>query len=289
MKRILQEPLLHFLLLGALLFLVYGLVTGPIRGPEEIVVTRGRIEHLAASFTAIWQRKPTETELKGLVDDWVREEIATREAMALGLDQDDTVIRRRLRQKLDFVSDDVAALAEPTDADLNAYLQAHPETFRVEPQLTFSQVYLDPERHGENLAREAARLLAQLRKAGSKADISTLGDPLLLERSFQSAPTSDIAKQFGEGFAAELAKVSPGQWEGPIDSGYGLHLVFVSARTEGRLPDLASVHDAVRREWENAQRLEANRKYYEDLLKRYTVTIESPEPVKPQENPVGRH
>ena len=284
MKRILKEPLLHFLLLGAGLFIAYSLMSSPGRSnePGKIVVTVGQVEHLAAGFARTWQRPPTDAELKGLIDDWVREEIATREAIAMGLDKDDTVIRRRLRQKLEFVSDDIAAQIEPTDADLNAYLQAHPESFRIEPRFTFSQVYLNPDKHGDNLARDAAKLLAQLRQAGGMADTSALGDSLLLERTYQSTPTGEVAKQFGDEFAAKLGELSPGQWQGPIESGYGVHLVLVSERTEGRLPELAEVHDVVRREWDNARRLEGNGKFYQELLKRYTVTVESLEPVKEQ-------
>jgi hypothetical protein len=240
----------------------------------KIVVTAGQVEHLAAGFTKAWQRPPTDAELKGLIDDWVREEIATREAMALGLDKDDTVIRRRLRQKMEFVSDDIATQAEPTDADLSAYLQTHPESFRVEPRLTFSQVYLNPAKHGGHLARDAARALAELKHAGAAADLAALGDPFLLEHTFQSVPTSEIAKQFGEKFAAELGGLTPGQWQGPVASGYGVHLVLVNERIEGRLPTLAEARDAVRREWANAQRLEASRRFYEEMLKRYTVTVE---------------
>lgn len=190
MKRILKEPLLHFLLLGAGLFIAYGLMSTPgsRAASGQIVVTVGHVEHLAAGFAKTWQRPPTDAELKGLVDDWVREEIATREAIALGLDRDDTVIRRRLRQKLDFVSEDIAAQTEPTDADLNAYLKAHPESFRVEPRFTFRQVYLNPAKHGDTLARDAAQVLAQLQQAGGMADVSALGDSLLLENQFAAVP-----------------------------------------------------------------------------------------------------
>jgi hypothetical protein len=204
--------------------------------------------------------------------------------MVLGLDKDDTVIRRRLRQKLEFVSDDIAAQAEPTDADLNTYLRAHPESFRVEPRITFSQVYLNPERHGKNLAHDAERLLAQLKRAGGKADISELGDSLLLEQTFQSVPASEVERQFGKEFADELVRLSPGQWQGPVESGYGVHLVMVSERMEARRPELAEVRDLVRREWENAHRIESNRRFYKDLLKRYTVTVEGLEPLKEQES-----
>ena len=282
MKRILREPLLHFLLLGAGLFIAYSLMSKPgsSSAPGKIVVTAGQVEHLAAGFAKTWQRPPTDPELKGLIDDWVRDEIAAREAMALGLDKDDTVIRRRLRQKLEFVSDDIAAQTEPTDADLNAYLQAHPESFRVEPWLTFSQVYLDPVKHGDHLIRDTAQLLARLKQLGGKADTSTLGDSLLLEHTFQSVPTSEIAKQFGEEFAANLGELSPGEWHGPVESGYGVHLVWISERTEGRLPELADVRDVVRREWANAQRLEANQKFFQELLNRYSVTIEGLDPTE---------
>jgi len=284
MKRILKEPLLHFLLLGAALFIAYSLIAKPGSGgaPGKINVTVGQIEHLAAGFAKTWQRPPTDAELKGLVDDWVREEIATREAVAMGLDKDDSVIRRRLRQKLEFVSDDIAAQTKPTDADLNAYLQAHPESFRVEPRITFSQVYLDPTKHGQHLARDAAQLLAKLQQAGGKVDTSTLGDSILLEHSFQSAPTGEVSRQFGEKFAAALAGLAPGQWQGPIESGYGVHLVYVNERTAARAPALAEVRDTVQREWVNAQRLDGNARFYQELLKRYTVTIEAVQRAKQQ-------
>lgn len=249
-------------------------MSGPGSVPEEIVVSTGRVEHLAATYARTWQRQPTEAELKGLIDDWVREEIANREAIALGLDKDDTVIRRRLRQKLEFMSEDVAALSAPTDAELSAFLDAHPEMFRLEPRYTFSQVYLDPQLHGDKLARDAARILAQLSAAGAQADISTLGDSLLLEQNYRSVSRREVAVQFGEDFATRLDGVAPGTWQGPIQSGYGVHLVLVIERTDGRAPELAAVRDDVRREWENTRRLENNREVYENLLERYTVVIE---------------
>lgn len=284
MKRILAEPLLHFLLLGTLLFAAHGLLSTPDThdAAGTIVVTRGQIEHLATGFARSWQRPPTESELEGLIDDWVREEIATREALALGLDQDDTVIRRRLRQKLEFVSEDIAAQTEPTEAELAAYLQAHPEAFRIEPRFTFRQVYFDPGKRGDNLARDIAAVLAQLRQAGGEADSSALGDSLLLEATFEATPASEVAKQFGDVFAAALAGLPPGQWHGPIESGYGVHLVFVSQHAPGRLPELAAVRDIVHREWANAQRLAGNEKFYAELRKRYSVTIEGWNPVRRQ-------
>ena len=218
--------------------------------------------------------------MEGLIRDYVREEVFAREAVALGLDKDDTIIRRRLRQKLEFISEDVAAHAEPTDEQLRAYLKEHPDTFRGDRRFTFSQVYLDPQRRGANLSRDAAQMLAQLRRPGSKADIATLGDSLMLENEFKALPASEVVKQFGEKFAAVLGEMPTGQWHGPIESGFGVHLVLLSERTDGSLPALEDVRAAVRREWTNARRMEANEKFYRTLLQRYTVTIERPEVAK---------
>lgn len=282
MKRILKEPLLHFLLLGVGLFLAYRMVPKNVGSGEsgEILVTQGQIEHLAAGFAKTWQRPPTPKELAGLVRDRVREEVYCREAIAMGLDKDDTVIRRRLRQKMEFVSDDLAAQVEPSDADLNSFLLAHPDTFRVSPQFTFRQVYLNPEKHKGRLASDATQLLAQLNQSDSASDTSGLGDALMLDQQYAAVSASEVARQFGDKFAAKLNGLSPGQWQGPIESGYGVHLVLVSKRTEGRLPALNEVRDAVAREWASARRLEANERFYQELLKHYTVTIETPKVVE---------
>ncbi len=278
MKRLLREPLFHFLILGALIFAVFKFTSrGEASEPGTIVVTQGQIESLVTGFTRTWQRPPTQTELDGLINEFVREEVCAREAIALGLDKDDTIIRRRLRQKLEFISESVATQAVPTEEQLRKYFEAHADKFRGEHRFTFTQVYLDPQRHGANLSRKTALMLAQLHQAGSKGAVSLLGDSRLLEPTFAELPTSEVSKQFGEKFAAKLGELPVGQWQGPIESGYGVHLVFINSRIEGRLPALAEVRDAVQREWANTQRLETNEKVYQALLKRYRVTIEQPQ------------
>ncbi len=280
MKGLLREPLLHFLLLGAGLFVALDLVGKGSNGdPGRIVVTQGQIEHIAATFARVHERLPDPPELEALIRDHVREEVYVREALALGLDRDDTIIRQRLRQKVEFLSEDVAASVEPTDADLQAYLTAHPETFRVERRFTFSHVYLNPERRRDSLARDATQLLARLKQAGAGADLAALGDPFLLDHEFNRMAASDVVHQFGERFATKLGELPLGEWQGPLESGYGAHLVLVNERTEGRLPALGEVRDSVRREWQNVQRLEANEKFFQGLLDRYTVVVEQERPV----------
>ena len=271
--KLLKEPLFHFLLLGAAIFGGHRLVAGErATAPDEIVVTQGRIDALTAAFTRTWQRPPTTSERDGLIRDYIREEVYAREALALGLDQDDVVIRRRLRQKLEFVSEDVLAPPEPTDDQLRAYLTSHPDEFRLEARFTFRHIFLNGEHRGEALARDAARLLAQLGQPGTDPD--TLGDPFLVDRRFEALPSGLVAEQFGEQFAATLAELPTGQWVGPVASAYGTHLVFVAQRTGGRAPALEEVGDAVRREWVNAQRAESSERFYQGLLKSYSVTIE---------------
>jgi PPIC-type PPIASE domain len=277
--RFLREPLLHFLLLGALIFAAFRFVSGDdANRPSKIVVTQGQIESLAITFGRTWRRPPTAAELEGLVRDYVREEIYAREAMTLGLDRDDTIIRRRLRQKLEFISEDVANQADPSEEQLRAYLTEHPDVFRTDRRFTFDQVYLNPQQRVRNLEHDAAQMLARLQRAGSKADVASLGDSLMLDYEFNAIPAIEVAKQFGEKFAAKLGQLPVGQWQGPIESGYGAHLVLLRQRTEGHVPALEEVRDAVRSAWANAHLVEASEQFYQNLLKRYHVIIEASQP-----------
>lgn len=276
MKRLLREPLLHFLLLGAVLFAAHGILSrGSISEPGRIVVTQGQIESMALLYARSWQRAPTDAELQGLIRNYVREEVLYREGLALGLDRDDPIIRRRVGQKLEFISENAEA-AEPSDGDLQAYLDSHPAVFAAEPRFTFRHIYLDPRRHKKMLAADAGRMLNELNSPGSSLDASSLGDPTTLPLDFDKAAASRIKNTLGIQFAKALAEIAPGPWTGPVESGYGMHLVQVSERAEPRIPALAEVREAVKREWQLARRIAASEKSYQNLLQRYTVTIERP-------------
>ena len=281
-----REPLLHFLGIGALLFRLFNWKGAGGPGSSRIVITPGQIDAMVASFTRTWQRPPTERELKGLVDDYVREEMATREAMAVGLDRDDTIIRRRLRQKLEFVAEDTIDATPPTETDLQAWFTAHAETFRTEPEVAFRQVYLNPERHGASLDADARALVARLEgAAGAAADVTTLGDSLMLPQDVTRSTRADVARQFGDGFADAVLKAETGRWVGPLRSGYGLHFVWVRERHEGRAPALAEVRPMVEREFTSARRTRELNAMYERMLQRYQVTLEkrpeAPQPAPP--------
>ena len=288
-KKFMREPLVHFLALGAAIFMVYGLMSRGTGGdPEKIVVTQGQIASMRQSYIATRQRAPTRDELQGLIRDRVQEEVYYREALALGLDKDDAIIRRRLQQKMAFVSEGLAAPAEPSDAELAAYLKAHAATFTTERRFSFRQVYLNPQRHGANLARDAQRLRARLNQAGgAKANVASFGDPILLEREYDNVSAREVANTFGETFVAALSNLPTAQWQGPVESGYGAHLVFLAERTESRVPALAEVREAVRREWNDAKQREAAAKSYRVLLRKYSVTVETPSEASNTPDPVA--
>ncbi len=273
----LREPLLHFLLIGAALFLLYRALNGnEPSSPRSIVVSESRVEALAENFAKTWMRPPSAPELKGLVDDYVAEEVYYREAVAMGLDRDDTVIRRRLRQKMEFVTDDVALAAPATDPQLQAYLDAHRDKFLEPARYSFQQVFLSRERRGETVGRDAERVLAQLRAGKSAADAQSLGDATMLPPGMESATPQDIDNTYGSEFADAIANAPPGQWTGPVSSGYGVHLLKVDRRDPGALPPLAQVRAAVEREWEAEQRRKAKDALLQQLMSKYDVRIEGP-------------
>ncbi len=277
--NLLKDPFLHFLLIGAALFATYRLVnreSAP--DPQQIIVSPGQIEHMTTTFARTWQRPPTSRELNGLIDQYVKEEIFSREAVKLGLDRNDTVIRRRLQQKMEFITDDLLSAEEPTDATLNEFLAKHPDAFRTEPRYTFRQVFYSAGRRGEALESDVLKLLAELKDKGAEADISELGDPTLLPLSMTNETRRSVENTFGREFSAALTRAAAGEWIGPIRSNFGLHLVLIEQREDGGVPELAEVREAVRREWEHARREESARKFFEDLLNQYQVVVDWPKP-----------
>lgn len=273
MKKLLREPLLHFLLIGLALFIVFELINDSRFGDtdSQIVVSAGRIEQLENIFTRTWLRPPTEEELKGLIDDFVLEEIYYRQAVAMGIDRDDTVIRRRLRQKFEFLTDDLAATIEPTQQELAAYLAANSDAFRRDTTYTFEQVYINPDKAGVDLNARVADQLSALRTGNTPSANSGL-----LPSHFDAEPARVVNNTFGTGFSENLDALEPGEWQGPVESGLGLHLVRLESVVEGTLPELADIRRAVEREWANEKRLETRRMINEQLLKDYEVEIEWP-------------
>ncbi len=288
MTKLLREPLLHFLLLGAAMFGAYQLVSDarfsgnqPL---EEIVITEGHIDALILEFESVWQRPPTEQELDGLVQAHIREEVMYREALAMSLDRDDTIIRRRLQQKLAFLTEDIASLEEPTEAELEAFLATNQERFREQTRFSFEQVYFNVSERGPSAGADAELLLAELRTpsatgpgedSDSSVDTALLGDQLLLSQ-FNEAYEREVLRAMGSQFLEGLQSLPVGSWQGPIESGFGLHLVKLSERIEGIVPPLGDIRDLVSRDWISAKREQTNEASYAALRERYVVTLAEP-------------
>lgn len=270
-KSLLKEPVLHFLLIGLLLFAAYGWLAPADKSGARIMVTQSMVEGMALEYRTRWNRLPTEQELAGLVDAYVRDEILYREGVALGLDRDDPVIKRRVRQKLEVIAEEQGARDAATDADLAAYLAKHAERFTRPGTVSFEQIFFAAATPPSQL--EAARVAAQ---RGS--DPARLGQPTMLPPSVRNVPFDLAARDFGREFVAELEGLPRDTWAGPVPSAFGQHLVRVTARTPALTPPLAEVRAAVAREWENARRMASLAESYKGLRGRYEVVVEAAQP-----------
>ena len=265
--RLLREPLFHFLAAGGAVFLLYRVLTGPAPEPiDAIVIGPQRIEQLQSGFEAVWRRPPSTDELKGMIASFIREEVYYREALALGLDRDDTVIRQRLRQKMEFLTQSGADLLEPGAGELEAYFAANQKAYLKEPAIAFEQVYL-----GENPAPETvARVLATLR-TDAAVDAASLGQTTLLPARLDLSPPGEVDAVFGKDFFARLEALPKGQWSGPVASGYGAHLIRILDTSPATTPPLAEVRAAVVRDWKAARATKIREQSYGRLRRRYTV------------------
>lgn len=276
LKAALREPLLHFLVLAAAIFALYRNV-GPASTEEDraILVSRTRVDQLESVFLKTWGRPPTEAEEKALIDDHVKDEIYSREAVALGLDKNDAVVRRRMRQKLDFLIESEVDATPPSEEELEGYFAAHRDKFALPPTFALQQIYLDPQRHAGKMEQDAQALLKALSSA-RPPDLEKVGDAAILPAELPLTGQKQIGDLFGADFAASLEKAPVGKWSGPIQSSYGLHLVRVIDRKPGRTPEFSEARASVASEWANDKRKALDAARFAQYRKRYEVTIEPP-------------
>ncbi len=281
LASLLREPLLHFLLLGGALFGVYAWRNrdAPSEAPSRrVVLGEGDVRWLKETWARQWQREPTPDELRALVTEYLKEELLSREAREMGLDQNDTYVRRRLAQKVEFLVQDTSRLAEPSEEELRRYFDAHPERFRGEPRASFTQVYFTREHRAEALAT-----LARL-EAG--ANPMEQGDVLLLDAEFREASVEGVAAQFGPKFADAVFALEAGAWHGPLESGYGLHLVRVDLKSTTKPREFAAVRGQVVERWRDDRQREDAAKFFAGLLRKYDVVVD--ESLKPLVEGLGR-
>lgn len=264
--------------IGAAIYLLYGIFAEPVSEEVEntIVVSAGEIEWLQTAWQKRWYRLPTAEERDGLIQQYIRETVLYREALTMGLDKDDIVVRRRLAQKLEFLAQDLAALTPPSEEELQAYFAEHRQRYQKPVRFTLTQVFIDPNKRGDATLDHAERIKATLIAQGDAVDnAGALGDGLMLQNYYPENTHVDIQKQFGSGFAKSVADLSPGQWHGPVLSGYGVHLVYVHSRNEPPAPVFAEVRERVAQDWKDDRRETLNEQFYASLRDRYTIVIEA--------------
>jgi peptidyl-prolyl cis-trans isomerase C len=272
-KRWLREPLLHFVLIGLLLFGVYAYTNRGrigIESPRQIVLSLDELRTMTAYFESQWHRPPTPQEFQAMVEDKIKEEVLYREGLAMGLDKDDTIVKRRMAQKVQFLAEDVAAAHEPSTAELKA-------KFALPSRYSFRHIYFSPDKRGKNAYNDAAQTLARI--AGQPEDsplIPSVADRFMFQDYYGDRTPSAIAKEFGPQFAVALEKLNPGSWQGPIESGYGWHLVFVDTVIPGRIPAFEEVESEVKTAWLGEQKALAWDKAYKEMRTKYTVFLPAP-------------
>ena len=275
LRHLLREPLVQFLLVGLLLFGAWQLV-GPAQAardaPNRIVITEDDLKQLTVAWMAQGMPPPTPQQLQTLVEKRVREEVLYREALALGLDKDDVIVRRQLARKMEFVAEDVSKLDEPTPQELRAWFDQNASRFALPARATFRHVYFSPDRRGANARADAEAALTRF--AGRPIDVpATAGDPFMFQSFYGDRSMDVVAKEFGPAFARALAVTAPGAWAGPVESGYGWHLVFIDAMTPQRIPDFEAIEPEVRNAWSEDHREKTRTKLYEGMRARYEVVL----------------
>jgi hypothetical protein len=274
--KLLREPLFHFAALGVVLFLAYALASDLFSSDagRRIEIAESEIELLAESFQRRWQRPPTEQELRGVIEARVREEVLYREALAVGLDENDVVVRRRMVQKMEMLSQDLALLADPTDQELQAFFRERQEEYRISPRLSFSHVYFNMDQRGPAGEEDARRVLAGiLSETPRPRSAPERGDRFMLGHDYTQRSPEDVRREFGNRFTDSLFELEPG-WRGPIASGFGLHLVYVGERVEGRIPEYGEIRDRLVVDYNRMRRDRANEALYEGLSERYEVEVD---------------
>jgi peptidyl-prolyl cis-trans isomerase C len=283
-KRALREPLVHFLLIGVALFGIYSFMNRGQSGNvnHQIVLSLDDIRQLDISFVSQWHRQPTQEEFNGLVEGFIRQEILYREGLAMGLDKDDMIVKRRMAQKMEFLSEDVAAAHEPTTEELENWYAKNSQRFALADRASFRHLFFSFDRRGQNAQHDAEKALLKIAgKPENSAAAQALADPFMFQDYYGDRAPDQLAKEFGPTFAQGLFLLRPGMWQGPIESGYGWHLVWIESIVPGRVPALEEVEPDVKTAWLATQKAEAWQKAYAQMRSRYDVLI----PKVPEEAP----
>jgi peptidyl-prolyl cis-trans isomerase C len=276
-RRWLREPLLHFLVIGAALFVVYAALNRDPNDPKDrrrIVLAENDLSQMTIATLAQGRPAPTIEQMRNLLEAKIREEVLCREALAMGLDKDDIIVKRRMLQKMDFLAEDLSDLREPSRDELQAWFRNNAQRFAYPPRISFRHLYFSFDKHGANTAEAAAEALRQIAgKPADSLDAAALADPFMFRDYYADRSPDQLGSEFGAKFEQALFDLKPGSWQGPIESGFGWHLVFVDSLTPGRVPEFVEVESEVKSEWIKDERAEFKRKAYEAMKARYEIVL----------------
>jgi peptidyl-prolyl cis-trans isomerase C len=277
LKKLLREPLVQFLMIGLALFAGYRALNPGLepRGQSSrIELTDDDLLQMSVAWLAQGRPAPTAEQMRNLVELRVREEILYREALALGLDKEDTIVKRRLAQKMEFLAEGVAAAAEPTSEEIRTWFATNPQRFALPPRTTFRHLYFSFDRRGQGAREAALRALPQVAdKPNDLPDAAALADRFMFQDYYADRSLDDVAKLFGPNFARAVMELTPGSWQGPIESGYGWHLVWVDTIESSRVPAFEEIEADVKTEWAAEQRADSKRKMFDAMRARYEVVL----------------
>jgi len=270
LRRLLREPLLHFGLIGSLLFIGFGQINNDQEMADNvIVISSGRVSQLQSLFESTWNRAPTPAELDNSIEGYVREEVYYRDALLLGLDQDDAVVRRRMRQKMEFLLDTGSYLAAPDAGELEAWYAANQQDYHQGDRLAVEQVFFGEYPEPETIAQSIAEL-----NSDQTIDPGTMGVGTLLPGRLGLSTSAAVDNVFGQGFFDQLIAIQQEKWAGPVESAFGVHLVRVYDRVPGRTPILSEIRDLVQKNWREAKAKEIRENDYLQRRSRFVVEIE---------------
>ncbi len=275
--RVLREPLVHFLLIGFALFIGYSWEhrgRGGVEPSHEIPISFDDLRTMDLYFQSQWHRQPTSEEFNAMVEDKIQEEILYREGLAMGLDRDDTIVKRRMAQKLQFVAEDVAAAHEPSTPELRDWFANNSQKFALPSRATFRHLFFSFDKRGQKAQVDAAAALAKLAGQPENTPLGgTLADPFMFQDYYADRTPVDLAKEFGPTFATDVFKLKPHAWQGPVESGFGWHLVFVDTLIPGRVPAFEEIEPDVKTAWLASQKEQAWHEAYARMRARYTVLL----------------
>jgi peptidyl-prolyl cis-trans isomerase C len=284
LQKAIREPLVHFLLIGFVVFVVYGVLNHGKSAniSHQIVLTLDDMKQLDASFVSQWSRQPTAQEFNGLLESFVRQEILYREGLAMGLDKDDTIVKRRMAQKMEFLSEDVAAAHEPTTRELQEWFAKNSQQLALPGRATFRHLFFGFDRRGQKAQTDADSALARISGLPEDSPIAmSQADPFMFQNYYADRDPEQLAKEFGPDFAAAIFKLKAGSWQGPIESAYGWHLIWIESATPGRIPSFVEIQDDVKTAWLADQKAEQWRMSYAKLRAQYDVVVLQPTPEPP--------